>query len=163
LDDLLLPSVGNTDSVQIDHVVVSNYGIFVIETKTYKGWIFGDAHKRYWTQVIYSCKTKLYNPLWQNYSHIKAIELLVRPLFPKTPILGFVVFPAAGKLAISGTDQVGILQEVLGKIQNYTAEVVSDAERDEIVKLLVGANIQDKKLRKLHVLQTREIQSTAPA
>jgi Nuclease-related domain len=38
---------------QIDHVVVSNYGIFVIETKNYKGWIIGNEFDDNWKQVIY--------------------------------------------------------------------------------------------------------------
>src|SRR5262249_2599367 len=53
LDDLVLPSQGNTSTTQIDHVVVSNFGIFCIETKNYTGWIFGNAHQQHWTQVIY--------------------------------------------------------------------------------------------------------------
>lgn len=55
-------------SVQIDHIIVSVYGIFVIETKNYKGWIFGNENSENWMQVIYkekksiqkSCKTKLF-------------------------------------------------------------------------------------------------------
>lgn len=35
---------------QIDHVVVSKYGVFVIETKNYKGWIFGSENAYEWTQ-----------------------------------------------------------------------------------------------------------------
>src|SRR5437870_2475422 len=53
LNDLLLSSNGSLASTQIDHVVVSNYGIFCIETKAYSGWIFGNARDEYWTQVIY--------------------------------------------------------------------------------------------------------------
>ena len=40
-------------STQIDHVVVSPYGIFVIETKNYKGWIYGRRRAEYWTQYIW--------------------------------------------------------------------------------------------------------------
>jgi len=54
LNDLLLPSNGRLNTTQIDHVVISNYGIFCIETKAYQGWIFGNADQEYWTQVIYS-------------------------------------------------------------------------------------------------------------
>ena len=39
----------NDRSVQIDHIVVSKYGIFVIETKNIKGWIFGTDTSEYWT------------------------------------------------------------------------------------------------------------------
>src|SRR5450631_2320313 len=37
----IMLQVGNK-TTQIDHVIVSNYGIFVIETKNYKGWIVGN-------------------------------------------------------------------------------------------------------------------------
>src|SRR5262245_33104530 len=70
LNDLMLPSLGNTDMTQIDHVLVSTYGIFVIETKSYSGWIFGNAYQQHWTQVIYRFRKKFYNPLRQNYVHI---------------------------------------------------------------------------------------------
>jgi hypothetical protein len=53
----LLIKVGSK-TVQIDHVVVSNYGIFVIETKNYQGWIYGKEYDEYWTQVIYKRKEK---------------------------------------------------------------------------------------------------------
>lgn len=72
-NDVLIP-LPNRKTSQIDHVVVSPYGIFVIETKNYKGWIYGDSKRKYWTQVIYKHKEKLYNPIWQNYGHIKALQ-----------------------------------------------------------------------------------------
>jgi len=55
--------------------VVSNYGIFVIETKNYKGWIIGNEFDDYWTQVIFKRKEKLYNPIKQNYGHIQALKI----------------------------------------------------------------------------------------
>src|SRR6056297_1755056 len=66
--DVMLPSQGNSVYTQIDHVVISNYGIFCIEVKAYKGWIFGNAKQKTWTQVIYKNKKKFYNPMRQNYA-----------------------------------------------------------------------------------------------
>lgn len=40
LNNITIPTANGT--TQIDHVVVSRHGIFVIETKNMKGWIFGD-------------------------------------------------------------------------------------------------------------------------
>ncbi|MGR5279715.1 nuclease-related domain-containing protein, partial [Vibrio rotiferianus] len=60
-----------------DHIVVSKYGIFVVETKNMKGWIFGSARQRQWTQKIYRHSSKFQNPLHQNYKHIKALETLL--------------------------------------------------------------------------------------
>ena len=70
LGDLMLPSLGNTNTTQIDHVVVSDFGIFCIETKSYSGWIFGNAQQRHWTQVLYRYKKQFYNPLRQNYAQV---------------------------------------------------------------------------------------------
>lgn len=65
----------NNGSTQIDHIIVSVYGIFVIETKNMKGWIFGDEKQTTWTQCLRGGKKyKFQNPLRQNYRHIKALE-----------------------------------------------------------------------------------------
>ena len=63
-------------TTQIDHVVVSPFGVFVIETKNMKGWIFGDAKSATWTQTIYRSKHKFQNPFRQNYKHIKCLAEL---------------------------------------------------------------------------------------
>ncbi len=150
LDDILLPSRGSLNSTQIDHVIVSNFGIFCIETKAYQGWIFGNANQEYWTQVIYHHKERFYNPLRQNYAHVKAIEELVMPRFPRAKIISFIAFPKAGKIQVSGTDSVGYARDVLRKIKSFSYSVLSDAERDEICEILTNANIQDKEARKMH-------------
>ncbi|WP_019140230.1 nuclease-related domain-containing protein [Noviherbaspirillum massiliense] len=64
-------------TTQIDHVIVSRFGVFVIETKNMKGWIFGDARQKTWTQKIYRHSTKFQNPLHQNFKHVKALEALL--------------------------------------------------------------------------------------
>ncbi|ELA7276246.1 topoisomerase DNA-binding C4 zinc finger domain-containing protein, partial [Vibrio parahaemolyticus] len=42
-----------------------------------KGWIFGSARQKQWTQKIYRHSSKFQNPLHQNYKHIKALETLL--------------------------------------------------------------------------------------
>ena len=64
-------------TTQIDHIIVSKYGVFVVETKNMKGWIFGSEHQKQWTQQIYKHKSKFQNPLHQNYKHIKTLESLL--------------------------------------------------------------------------------------
>jgi restriction system protein len=53
-------------TTQIDHVFVSRFGIFVVETKNMQGWIFGGANQAQWTQKIYKKSYKFQNPLRQN-------------------------------------------------------------------------------------------------
>lgn len=62
---------------QIDHIVISVYGIFVIETKNYKGWITGGEYAENWIKNVYGNKYSFRNPLKQNYAHIKSIMNLI--------------------------------------------------------------------------------------
>lgn len=72
INDVMIPDQeGGT--TQIDHVVFSPFGVFVIETKNMKGWIFGNANSATWTQTIYRRKYKFQNPFRQNYKHIKCL------------------------------------------------------------------------------------------
>ncbi len=71
-NDLTLPSFRGT--TQVDHVLVSKYGIFVIETKNMAGWIFGGENQSHWTRVQNKHKLSFQNPIRQNFKHVKAVE-----------------------------------------------------------------------------------------
>jgi hypothetical protein len=58
---------------QLDHVIISRFGIFVIESKWRNGWVFGDADDMKWTIVLYRKKYSFQNPIRQNSGHIDAI------------------------------------------------------------------------------------------
>ena len=75
IKNVTIPTENGT--TQIDHIIVSKYGIFVVETKNYKGWIFGREKQKEWTQQIYKVKNKFQNPLRQNYKHTKTLEKLL--------------------------------------------------------------------------------------
>ena len=89
LHDLLLPYEEGT--TQIDHVVISTVGIFVIETKNYKGWIFGKERQKYWKQVIYKKKYNFLNPVMQNFAHLTAIQSLLKETY-QGPYYSLIVF-----------------------------------------------------------------------
>lgn len=59
---------------QIDHIVVSPVGVYTIETKNYKGTIYGNAKKQKWSQVINHHKTTFYNPVKQGIGHSVALS-----------------------------------------------------------------------------------------
>ncbi|WP_319049423.1 nuclease-related domain-containing protein [Pseudomonas aeruginosa] len=61
-------------TTQIDHVFLSPYGIFVLETKNMTGWIFGSEMQALWTQKVFKQTYRFQNPLRQNYKHLKALE-----------------------------------------------------------------------------------------
>ncbi len=75
IKNVTLPSEDGT--TQIDHIIISIFGVFVVETKNMKGWIFGNPKQRTWTQKIYKHSSKFQNPLHQNYKHVKTLESLL--------------------------------------------------------------------------------------
>ncbi|MDE7419903.1 MAG: NERD domain-containing protein [Muribaculaceae bacterium] len=102
INDLLLPT-SNGRTSQIDHVVISTRGIFVIETKNHAGRISGGEHAQYWQQHLSSQSRTLYNPLLQNRSHLRAIRRLL-PKLDAELFSTMVVFTEAWRLDIKAEE-----------------------------------------------------------
>lgn len=94
---------GNTSATQIDHVVVSIYGIYVIETKNYKGIIYGSENSKNWTYNIYGNKYKFMNPINQNYAHIKAIKNVIEKEYKNIPYHSIIVFSKEAKVNVDAS------------------------------------------------------------
>lgn len=78
--DVYLPRSDGPGTTQVDHVIASPYGVFVIETKNYKGWIFGKEHESDWTQKLGRRSFRFQNPLHQNHAHVCAlVDFLALP------------------------------------------------------------------------------------
>ena len=91
-------------TTQIDHVIVSRYGVFCIETKNMTGWIFGNADNRQWTQKIYRQSYRFQNPLRQNYKHVRALESLLG--LSRGMVHSMVVFAGGATLKTAMPDNV---------------------------------------------------------
>uniref|UniRef100_UPI00124F8061 nuclease-related domain-containing protein n=1 Tax=Acinetobacter bereziniae TaxID=106648 RepID=UPI00124F8061 len=79
-------------TTQIDHILLSPFGIFLIETKNYKGWIFGSERQKNWTQKTYKKSYKFQNPLHQNYKHQKVLEYVLADIVYADQIHSVIVF-----------------------------------------------------------------------
>ncbi len=111
-------------TTQIDHVLVSRFGIFVIETKDYKGWIFAGPRDRYWTQVLYRAKFKFQNPLCQNHRHVRAIQELL-DFLPPDVVRPVVVFTGDAEFKTNIPDGVFTVAGLLAFVEGTTQEVMS--------------------------------------
>ena len=70
--DVIIPSSNGT--TQVDHILVSPFGLFIVETKNKMGWIYGSESQSKWTQVIYGKKYSFQNPLRQTHRHKKVLS-----------------------------------------------------------------------------------------
>jgi hypothetical protein len=156
LHDLYVPN-GKGGTAQVDHVVTSPYGIFVIETKHYNGWIFGDENQKSWTQVIYKRKEKFLNPIWQNYGHIQALKKYIgnENLDAFYSIIAFSTQSTFKFQNQFTSTQVIHIPQLENVIKQRNQRRLSDSELAEVNHILERLLIKDKKqksdLRKKHV------------
>lgn len=112
------------DTTQIDHVLVSRFGVFVIETKDYRGWIFGSPGAPYWTQVHFRAKFRFQNPIRQNYLHLQAVQELL-DFLPASVIHSAVVFTGDAEFRTPVPDGVFSLEGFQICVGSYVVEVMS--------------------------------------
>ena len=126
--NVTLPTPDGT--TQIDHVFVSRYGVFVVETKNMSGWIFGSEKDKRWTQVFPNGqKSRFQNPLRQNYKHVKAVEEALSPLgLPKECVRSAVVFVGEADLKTPVPRNVTVGVGLARYIKSFTDPVLSERQ-----------------------------------
>jgi hypothetical protein len=138
IKDVTLPTKNGT--TQIDHIVVSRYGVFVIETKNMKGWIFGSSNQKTWTQKIYKHTNKFQNPLHQNYKHVKTLEALLD--IPATAIHSLVVFVGDSTFKTDMPDNVTYAGGYIRYIKSKREEILSMADVNAVIAQIEELRLQ---------------------
>ena len=122
--NVIIPAKNGT--TQIDHILVSPYGLFIVETKNKKGWIFGSENQPKWTQTLYGKKYSFQNPLRQTFRQKKILsefldldESIVHTIVYfvgdstfKTPLPGNVIRSRLGRYIRKFRNRILSLQEV---------------------------------------------------
>lgn len=141
-------------STQIDHVVISRYGVFIIETKNYTGWIFGNETSEYWTQIIYEDKYKLRNPLRQNYSHLKTLQSIFgieeRFYFP------IVAFHDRATLKCETNGNVMYFSELKDFILSKHIQRLSDELVNRLSAILMYYSVKNENQKQEHILKVKQ-------
>lgn len=133
LTNLTLP-VGRDQTTQIDHVLLTRKGIFVIETKHYAGQIAGDEESTHWTQIT-SRHREFQNPLVQNEGHIKAMKALL-PNTPAKAFVNLVIFSGSGTFRYSMPFNVIHVDKVHDFLMTFKDDVLSDDDLRHIIGAL---------------------------
>ena len=146
LNDIMIKDEKGTH--QIDHLVLSQFGIFVIETKNYYGLIKGNEFDYKWSQYLGKTKKYFTNPLHQNYGHIKALSNLLE--LEDDYFISIICFSNQAKVDIKTNSIVTQVDDLRREILKYNKMLV-DIDIKEISKAIQSNNIEDKSLRKQHV------------
>ena len=149
LKDIILRIENGTS--QIDHVVVSKYAIFAIETKNYRGQIYGSDYKDEWLQTIvtnvryprkwwkvyrYVTKNTFYSPVKQARGHALAIQKFLDSQFI-LPIVPIVVFAGDADIStVKSTMSVIYVEDVLTEILKYKKVWLEQSQVEQIAEAL---------------------------
>ncbi|WP_404356503.1 NERD domain-containing protein [Cytobacillus firmus] len=163
LRDLLLSNPrSKTGYSQIDHIILSPYAIFVIETKNYSGTIYGAREKTKWLR---NGKFPMVNPFNQNFGHIKAVQSLVNNV-ESSSIVSIVSFSKrctfkvelalrriqSNELIVYDTELSDFITRKLNVLRLQLIEPVFTEERiHQMFATLTKSNITDKNIRDQHI------------
>ena len=152
INDVMIET--NNRTSQIDHIVVSPYGIFVIETKNYSGILYGEEYESYVPYVCGSNQYSIYNPLKQNRSHVytlmNALDIPNRNVF--VPILA--ISDDCESHMQAKVDIVPFAY-VCDAIDQYKYKMFSRREVLSIAQRISDLNIQNAEEREKHVERVR--------
>lgn len=161
-DNVMLKTNKQGGTTQIDHVVVSPFGIFVIETKSHKGKVYGDCVGKYWTQCLYNKrgtvdKYQFYSPYFQNAGHLKNLYKLTG--LDCRFFLGLIVFTSDEiNLIDCKCPNVCHANDLAQYMYSYKQRILSDAQVNEIIGQLKKNNIQSAYFDKKHVKYVKSMQ-----
>ena len=138
----------NEMTCQIDHLIISPYGIFVIEMKNYYGVIVGNDSAKKWIQYLGKNKSYFKNPIHQNYGHIKVLEELLN--LDNNLFISVVCFSNQAELKIQTKNNVVPLDYLVSNIRKYK-NIFLNSDLEEIYNKIIELNIKDKFERIKHV------------
>jgi hypothetical protein len=111
-------------TTQIDHILVSRFGVFVIETKDHSGWLFGRATDANWTQVLCRRKSTFQNPIFQNARHVRAVQELL-DFLPPEAVKSVVVFSGDAEFKTEVPQGVMSIDQLIEYLRQQSDVVMS--------------------------------------
>lgn len=155
LINLYVPNGNHT--TEIDSILINKYGIFVIESKGYSGWIFGNENDINWTQVLYRNKNTFYNPIIQNRNHILALKNILN-IDDNTIFRSYIVFSERCTLKNIKVFKANVkviqrhdLNDTLNKDYELYGEVLTSEEIEKIYNKLFQYMYPDENTKKEHI------------
>lgn len=128
-------NIGTTRRAQIDHIVINEKGIIVIETKNYRGLIKGKIDEQLWIQYINNKKYAFLNPVIQNRYHINVL----RDNYPELSeyFHSVVVFTNNAKVIVDVKGAFVYASDVSNYIKNLPNCGFSAIKQKELYELLM--------------------------
>ena len=159
IHNVTLPTEDGT--TQIDHIFVSRFGVFVVETKNMKGWIFGSENQAQWTQQIFKVKNKFQNPIRQNYKHTKTLESALK--IPSEAIVSVIAFIGECTLKTEMPPNVTRGIGYVDYIKSFTSPILSETQVQSVVAQIESGRLEpSRKTDREHVQNLKSHHESEP-
>jgi len=161
-DVLIKNPLSSTGYSQIDYIIITPYGLFIIDTKNYPGTIFGSKHKKDW---LINERFKMKNPLIQINNHIHALKRFINVQYHRC-FFSMVLFPnncifemedelreiESHELVIHDMELTHFISKKMDILQSqYEEPIISKEEMEKVYNSILEANITDPSARKEHI------------
>lgn len=145
----------NTVPTEIDSVMVTRFGLVVIETKHFSGTLIGHYDQDQWTLQFKHHKRNLYSPIRQNQTHIYALNKAL-PQYKQVPKFSLIVVDEACTLQVTADENNRVvhrwqLNKPLKSWLNTQPMVLSRKEVREIADQLRKMRYISRKNKKTHM------------
>ncbi len=147
INDIVIKTKADKTS-QIDHILINEAGIFVVETKNYKGLIYGSPDTYNWCQYLGSQKFFFYSPVMQNAAHMKRLKAVLGEEYPYYSVIVFV----QNNVKKLNMENVIDLQDLSKYVNSHRKKKLKPVEIRKIYKTLMAM----KKKKYKNVLWTGE-------
>ena len=164
LKNIYIPK-GNGETTEIDLIYITPKGLFVIESKNYSGWIFGDINSQYWTSCLPNGdKNRFYSPVRQNAAHIKWLtEHMAGYTTANIPMFSLIVFSERCELKKVPDDTSDLIickrNELFLKIRklwNGLPDILTEHDIEITHHLLVGLTDVSEAEKQAHIDNIRK-------
>ncbi len=146
----------NGETTEVDVVFITKKGVFVIESKNYSGWIFGNEKDYVWTATLSKTnKNSFYNPVKQNENHVKWLKHYLNDKIPMFSLIVFSKRCELKKIAVESENVHVIKREqvfkTIDKIWDNTDDILCESTMESIYKLLKALTNVDEATRLAHI------------
>lgn len=154
LFNLYLPHRG--EETEIDCIFIGKGGVFLFESKNFKGRIYGSEDQKDWFHTYKNekgvRKTRFFNPMMQNGAHRKA---LMHILEGNVPVHAMVVFGRDAELftdvATEKPKELLLIGDLRKTVKSFGTSALTKEQIGEIYRILLPYSINDRKKQAEHI------------
>lgn len=137
LNDVELPAGGGT--VNVDHIVVSRFGVFVIESQHASGMVSGGEFQDRWKQERWGHARRIENPMHKNAVQAETLGRLLG--MPQTKIHRVVVLTGHKGMKTETPDHLVPAEQLIRYIRKKGTHVLEREQADRALKAVESARI----------------------